>query len=52
MCYPMMDDGGHAGITDQDFREVRCGGIANEGLPEVTDKHATHFRQRRRKGPG
>jgi hypothetical protein len=46
---PVMDDRGHAGIADQDLREIPGGGIADEGGAKVIDEKAAHGRQFGRK---
>ena len=52
MCDPVMNDGGHAGITDQDLRKAGGGGISEECRTKVADEHSAGFWQGRRKCSG
>ena len=38
-----MNDGGHAGITDQDLRKAGGGGISDECRTKVADEHPAGF---------
>jgi hypothetical protein len=48
---PMVNDGNHSGIADQDFGKIRRRWVADEGGPKVADEHTAEIRQRRRKRP-
>ncbi len=52
MSEPVMDNRCHAGIADQDLREIPGRGIADEGGAQIVDEKPTDGRQLGRKTAG